>query len=261
MIELGGRVALVTGAGQGIGRTIALMLARCGAGGIAVNDFHAERATDVAAEIIAAGTPAIAITSDVTDAVAVDAMMSRARAELGDIGVLINNAGNAGPLAKPDPGDRPFWEQPADDWQRWFAVNLFGVMNCCRAVIPQMIAGGGDGRIVTILSEAGRIGEPRLEAYSGAKAGAAGFLRALARSVGRHGITVNMVSLGATVTPTSAEAFADDAFREKLLSSYVIRRLGTPEDAAAMACFLASDAAGWITGQTIPVNGGYSFTL
>ncbi|WP_232476166.1 SDR family NAD(P)-dependent oxidoreductase [Flavisphingomonas formosensis] len=261
MIDCGGRVALVTGAGQGIGRAIALSLARCGASGIAVNDFHARRAAAVAAEIEAAGIRAIAVTADVTDSGAVEAMMAQVGATLGRIGILINNAGNAGPLARPEPGDRPFWELPADDWQRWFAVNLFGVMHCCRAAIPQMIARGGDGRIVTILSEAGRMGEPRLEAYSGAKAGAAGFLRALARSVGRHGITVNMVSLGATMTPTSAEAFADDAFREKILNSYVIRRLGTPDDAAAMACFLASDAAGWITGQTIAVNGGYSFTL
>ncbi len=120
----------------------------------------------------------------------------------------------------------------------------------------------GFGRIVTVISDAGRVGEARgLEIYSGAKAGAAGFTRAVARLGGRYGITANSVALGATRTPAIAALTENEEFARKALSGYLIRRFGEPEDAANMITFLASEAAGWITGQTIPVNGGYSLTL
>lgn len=116
----------------------------------------------------------------------------------------------------------------------------------------------GWGRIVTVISDAGRTGEPHYAVYSGAKAGAAGFMRALAKGVGRHGVTANCVALGAIMTPGLAERLDDDAHRRKVLARYPIKRLGEPEDAAAMVAFLASEAAGWITAQTYPVNGGYA---
>ena len=117
------------------------------------------------------------------------------------------------------------------------------------------------GRIVTVISDAGRVGEPNLEIYSGAKAGAAGFMRAIARSLGRYSITANCVALGTTRTPATAAATGNEELARRILKSYTIRRFGEPEDAANMVLFLASDASGWITGQTIPVNGGYSFAM
>ena len=122
----------------------------------------------------------------------------------------------------------------------------------------------GRGRIVTVISDAGRVGEARLAVYSAAKAGAAGFVRAIARESGRHGITCNAISLGSLEPAMSEEEraafFASEQIKRQL-SSYIIRRYGQPDDVAALTLFLCSDAAGWITGQTYPLNGGYSLAL
>jgi len=260
-LDLGGQVAFVSGAGQGAGRAIALALARHGAGGVAVNDFVAERAAAVAAEIQALGVPAIAVPADVGDHAAVCAAMAGA-ATLGPVTILVNNAGNAGPdhVMRPSP---LFWETDPADWDRFFRTNLQGVMNCCHAVLPGMVA-QERGRIVTIVSDAGRVGEARLAAYAAAKAGAAGFMRSVAREVGRYGITANCISLStlepALEEPEKSRFMASEQART-LVGRYAIRRFGKPEDVAGMALFLCSDAAGWITGQTYPVNGGYSFAV
>jgi 3-oxoacyl-[acyl-carrier protein] reductase len=176
------------------------------------------------------------------------------------VDVLVNNAGNAGASGGPLFGQPPFWETGPQDWERWLGTNLFGVLNTTRAVLPHMVAHGW-GRIVSIVSDAGRVGAADLVVYSGAKAGAAGFSRALARAVGRHGVTVNCVALGSMNTDSVAEVTGDPATLKKVLSGYPVRRLGEPADAANMVGFLASDAASWITGQTYPVNGGYSFAV
>jgi NAD(P)-dependent dehydrogenase (short-subunit alcohol dehydrogenase family) len=261
-LDLGGRVAFVTGAGRGAGRSIALTLARHNAGGIAVNDFQPERAASVVAEIEALGVPALAVPADVGDHAAVRSAMAAAAAALGPVAALVNNAGNAGPHNAM--GRAPlFWETDPDEWERYLHTNLKGVMNCCHAALPQMVT-QGSGRIVTIVSDAGRVGEPKLAAYSAAKAGAAGFMRAIAREVGRFGITANAVSLSALEPPLDEPRRAEFLASEQaktLVSRYAIRRLGRPEDVANMVLFLCSDAAGWITGQTYPVNGGYSFAV
>jgi NAD(P)-dependent dehydrogenase (short-subunit alcohol dehydrogenase family) len=261
-LDLGGRVAFVTGAGRGAGRSIALTLARHNAGGIAVNDFQPERAASVVAEIEALGVPALAVPADVGNHAAVCAAMAAAAAALGPVAALVNNAGNAGPHFAM--GRAPlFWETAPDEWERYLHTNLKGVMNCCHAALPQMVT-QGSGRIVTIVSDAGRVGEPKLAAYSAAKAGAAGFMRAIAREVGRFGITANAVSLSALEPPLDEPRRAEFLASEQaktLVSRYAIRRLGRPEDVANMVLFLCSDAAGWITGQTYPVNGGYSFAV
>lgn len=258
-LDLSGQVAFVTGAGQGAGRAIALMLARHNAGGVAVNDFVQARAASVAAEIEAMGVPALAIAADVGDHSAVQSAMINAAA-LGPVSILVNNAGNAGPNAAM--GREPFfWETRPSEWDRYFRTNLQGVMNCCHAALPGMVA-LGKGRIVTIVSDAGRVGEPRLAAYAAAKAGAAGFVRAIAREAGRFGVTSNAISLSTLEPALDEEAKASFMASEQaktLTSRYVIRRLGKPDDVASMALFLCSDAAEWITGQTYPVNGGYSF--
>jgi NAD(P)-dependent dehydrogenase (short-subunit alcohol dehydrogenase family) len=126
--------------------------------------------------------------------------------------------------------------------------------------VPAMIQ-KNYGKLVTVICDAGRVGEPNLEIYSGAKAGAAGFMRAMAKALGRYSITSNCVALGATRTPAIAAATSNEEFAKRMLKSYTIRRFGEPEDAANMILFLASDASSWMTGQTVPVNGGYSFAM
>lgn len=261
-IELGGRRALVTGAGQHVGRAIALALARAGAE-VAVNDILAERADAVASEITVAGGRALPAVFDVTDPEAV-------RRSIGALGpdILVNNVGNTGA------GNRPgeivmemprFLESDPARWSPVFAVNLFGVMHCAHAALPRMVERGW-GRMVTIISDAARVGEKRMAAYSAAKAGAAGFSRALSTEVGRSGVTVNCVALGtiesehARSARAAAGAAVDERIR-KLLAPYSIPRMGQPDDVAALVLFLASEQAGWITGQTYPVNGGYSSAL
>lgn len=259
LMDLKGRVAVVTGAGQGVGRQIALHMATHGAGGVVVNDFRAERAQAVADEIAELGVKTVAAQCDVSDFDAVAAMVTDAREQLGGIDILVNNAGNAGPSggAAFDP---PFWTQPPTLWAKYLQTNLHGVFNCVRHAMPGMVE-NGYGRIVTVISDAGRVGEPGLEIYSGAKAGAAGFMRAVARSGGRFNITANCVSLAATRTPFVEDTMSDENAAKAQLKRYMIRRFGEPEDAANMILFLASDAASWITGQTIPVNGGYSVAV
>jgi 3-oxoacyl-[acyl-carrier protein] reductase len=260
-LDLRGQIAFVTGAGQGAGRAIALAFARHNAGGIAVNDFVAERAAAVAEEISALGVAALAVVGDVGEHASVSALIAEATQALGPIALLVNNAGNAGPDTAMGLSP-PFWDTAPQDWDRYFRTNLHGVMNCCHAALPGMIQQGG-GRIVTVISDAGRIGEAGLVAYSAAKAGAAGFVRAIAREAGRHGITSNAISLSTLEPPFEETQMADFLASERTktqLSRYVIRRFGKPDDVANMALFLCSDAASWITGQTYPVNGGYSFT-
>jgi 3-oxoacyl-[acyl-carrier protein] reductase len=260
ILDLSGKVALITGAGQGVGRQVALHFAEHGAAGVAVNDYVPERAQLVVDEIAALGARAIAVPGDVTDLTAVKAMVQTAEQAFGPVDILVNNAGNAG--ANPDPDARkPFWETGPEAWNSFLGVNLYGVINCASACIPQMIDRKG-GRIITIISDAGRMGEAGLEVYSGAKAGAAGFTRAIARSLGRYGITANCIAIAATMTPAiEGRLKANPDVLKKMMEKYVIRRPGQPGDVANMALFLASGASTWITGQTYPVNGGFSFAM
>lgn len=259
LLDLRGRIALVTGAGQGVGRQIALHFARYGAGGVVVNDFVRERAEQVAAEVQRAGAKALPCAGDVSQIAAVRGMVAAAEAAFGQIDILVNNAGNAGP-GHYAPDTKTFWETPESDWDRWLGTNLYGVLNCTHATIGQMVR-RGYGRVITIVSDAGRVGEPGLVVYSAAKAGAAGFMRAIARAVASANVTANCVALGGTETPTTAAMMANPDLRKRILAHYPVKRLGQPEDAANMALFLASDAASWVTGQTYPVNGGYSFAV
>jgi NAD(P)-dependent dehydrogenase (short-subunit alcohol dehydrogenase family) len=252
-IELEGRRALITGAGQGIGRGIAHALAQAGAV-VVVNDFVPERAQAVVDEIRASGGAAEPAPFDVTDFDAVMAVV----ASVGPVDVLVNNAGNAGTDGF---AFGAFADSQPADWDRYLDVNLYGVLHCTRAVLPGMIE-GQYGRVITIISDAGRWGEPFMGAYAAAKAGAAGFSRAIAREVGRHGITVNNIALGtidssdpATRPPPTQE---EAERRQKSLRAYIIRRPGHPDDVVGLVTLLASPLASWITGQTYPVNGGYT---
>ena len=259
LLSLQGRVAFVTGAGQGVGRETALFFAAHGARAVLVNDFHADRAQAVADEVRALGSQAITVVGDITDYAALSARLTEAVAEAGGgLHVVVNNAGNAGPhpglTALP-----PFWQTEPAEWQLWLGTNLYGVLNVCRIAVPLMIEAGG-GSIVNVISDAGRVGEAHLAVYSAAKAGAAGFGRALAKGVGAHRIRVNSVALGSIQTPGVAQRFDDPEAMKRLLRQYMLRRVGQPKDAASMILFLASDASSWITGQTYPVNGGYAIS-
>lgn len=259
LLNLKGQAAMVTGAGQGAGRAIAIQLARHGAK-VGVNDFVIERAEAVAAEIVAAGGEAIALQADVGDRDAVAAANEQLVDAFGPATILVNNAGNAGPVDRMGM-DPLFWETDPADWSRYFRTNMDGVMNCCHVALPAM-AEAGHGRVVTITSDSGRVGEARLAVYGAAKAGAAGFMRSLAKEGGRYGITCNSVSLSTLeppMPPEQLEAFMAHDRTKSQLSRYTIRRFGKPDDVAGMVLFLCSDAAEWITGQVIPVNGGYSF--
>lgn len=238
-----------------MGRSIAHALAASGAD-VVVNDVVAARAASVVDEVHAAGGRASVAVFDVTDHDAVRAAV----AAIGGVDVLVSNAGNAG--AGATTALVPFVETGPADWERYLQVNLYGVLHGCRAVLPGMIANGW-GRIITVVSDAGRVGDPGLAAYSAAKAGAAGLSRALAAEVGRHGVTVNSVALGTMRTPLTEPLWSgeDDGRRRAVLRRYAIRRPGEPEDAAALVVFLASSMASWITGQTYPVNGGSSSAL
>ena len=224
ILDLNGRVGLVTGAGQGVGRQIALHLGMHNAGGVIVNDYHLERAEAVAAEVEELGGKAIPVQGDVTDFESVERMIALGNEHFGKVDILVNNAGNAG--ADPSSVARgiPFWESDPESWDSWLDVNLRGVLNCCRAAIPGMVD-RKEGRVITIMSDAGRVGEQGLEVYSAAKAGGAGLMRALARSLGRYNVTANTIAIAATNTPAIKARIADEEMTKKMLSHYVIRRL------------------------------------
>ena len=253
---LSGKRALVTGSGQGVGEGIARMLAAAGAE-VLVNDLVADRAQAVADSIIAGGGKASGLAFDVTDFAGVHAAIEGA----GGVDILVNNAGNAG--AEGWGGMAPFIATTPADWAKYLDVNLYGAMNCVHAALPGMIEAQW-GRVVTVVSDAARVGEAQMAAYCAAKAGAAGFSRGIAREVARYGVTVNNIALGTMRTPLSAGLWDDPTKVEQqkaLMSGYLIRRPGDPDDAAWAIAMLVSPRGSWMTGQTIPVNGGYSFTL
>ena len=241
MFDLSGRTALVTGAGQNIGAGIARALAAQGAH-VVINDRFYERARSVAAEIAAAGGSASPAGFDVTDLDAVQGAVDG----IGAVDILVNNAGNAG-AARMQP--KPFRETEPADWDAPIDVNLFGVMNCCHAVIDAMCERGW-GRIITISSGAGTSGvNIGVAAYSAGKGGGLAFTRSLALEVARSGVTANTLAIGLMGRD-------DHEVTEQLAKAIPVGRTGRPSDVAAACVWLASDEAGWVTAQTIGVNGG-----
>lgn len=255
-VNLTGRTALVTGAGQGVGRELAGVLASAGAR-VWVNDLRDDRADLVAAEVRADGGHAQPAAFDVTDYAAVASGFSG----LGHVDILVNNAGNAGAQGF---GERTqFADSSPQEWEPFLRVNLYGVLHCTRMVLPGMIEHGW-GRVINIVSDAGRVGDAGGAVYGAAKAAASGFTRSIALENGKYGITANNISLGTMRTPATEPLWGDPAasdYAKAILRNYVIRRPGRPQDCAVIAAVLASDHGAWITGQTIAVNGGYSFTL
>jgi 2-hydroxycyclohexanecarboxyl-CoA dehydrogenase len=265
-LNLKGRVAFVTGGGQGVGRRISLQLAEEGVA-VAVNDFFAERADKVVAEIKAAGGKAFAAPGDLTDKATIDAAIAKAVEALGPIDILINNAGVTVERREKGGMAPNFLETAPEDWAKIINLNVWAVLYTCHAVLPGMKERRW-GKIVNIMSEAGRAGEARLAVYSGAKAAMLGFAKAIAQEHGRDCINVNTVALGAVshegikAGPLSPQATPQtDERLGKMLNVYPmgkgLQRLSKPEDIAPMVCLLASDRAAYITGQSIGISGGF----
>lgn len=239
------KIAIVTGAGQGIGRAIADKLAAEGAT-VVVTDLD-----EASAKQTAAGLPgAVALRADVTDRQDVQAAVDRVMQQFGRVDVLVNNAGwdKASPFVDSDPAD----------WDRAIAVNLYGVLHTCKAVLPIM-AGQGGGAVVNLGSDAGRVGSSGEAVYSAAKGGVIAFTKSLAREMARHQVRVNCVCPGPTDTALFA-SFAGPKLREALTKAIPFRRLGQPTDVANVVAFLASDQAAFVTGQTISVSGGLTMS-
>lgn len=255
LLDLEGRVAVITGAGQGVGRHVALRFAEYGAGTVVVNDLFAERAERVAAEVRERGARAIAVETDVTDEHGVQRMAEKVFSEAGPATIVVNNAG----VVPGVPSRTPFAQTSSEEWEPWIRLNLYGVLYVTRAFLPGMLEQKW-GRVITVISDAARTGESGMAAYAAAKAGAAGFMRSLATEVSRYGITANCVALGGVKTEHLVELLPAELI-ERAAKEYPIRRLGEPEEVANTILFLASGAASWTTGQVYAVNGGYSYTL
>lgn len=242
MFDLTGRVALVTGAGQHVGRAIAEALAKQGAA-VAVNDIVAARASEVADAIAKTGGRAIAAPGDVTDLASVDAMVAEVASALGPVDILVSNAGNSG-ATRAIPTQ--FVDMDPRDWKKYVDINFYAVLNGIHAVLPGMCE-RRFGRIITIASDAGRQGlNMGMSIYSGGKAGAMGFQRSLACEVGPQQVTVNTVSLG--MIPGDWDAGPP--------RGTPLGRHGVPKDVGPAVVYFASDEAAWVTGQILSVNGG-----
>lgn len=237
-------VALVTGANGGIGTRLVSRLLEEG-WRVAALDFSFNNLSELQRDFFES---LITISADLRSREQIESAMTTMIDRFGGLDAIVNNAGawSIGPFAQSTP----------DQWYRDIDVNFIGPLHLIHLALPHLVK-SQQGRIINVVSDSGRVGEPTVAVYSGAKAGLSGFSRSLAKEIGRDGITVNCVSLSTTVTPAARDTYTDDQLK-KMVARYPMGRLGTPDDAASMILYLLGSDASWITGQTISVNGGYA---
>ena len=245
MKDLLGKTSIVTGGTMGIGREIALRLARDGSD-IAVVDIEKEGGQKAADEVRSMGRKSVFLEVDVTRWDQVRAMVDGVRKNFGKVDILVNSAGIVGPLV-------PLWEYSVEDWDRVMAVNLRGTFLCCKAVIVPMLE-QKRGRIVNIASMAGKEGNPMMNAYSTSKAAIIGFTKSLAKEVALQNIMVNCIA--PTVIATRIADSLGEEQREMLLSKIPMGRFGKPSEVAALVKFLVSEECTFSTGQCYDISGG-----
>ena len=250
-LDLKGRVVLVTGAGQGLGREIGLAFAREGA--LVAFHYHSSGAgaEEAAADAGRLTGAALAVQADIRKDDDVSAMVEGVESQLGPIGVLVNNAAAT--------GLKPFLNTTPDDWSFQIDVTVTGTLRVTQAVAKRMVE-RKDGVIVSLMGDSGRVGESGLSVTATTRAGTMALTKSLAKELARHGIRANCVSIGLVQTDRFDEhAGAPDEERmKKILSMYPLRRLGRPSDVTPLVLLLASPLSGWTTGQVISVNGGYA---
>jgi 2-hydroxycyclohexanecarboxyl-CoA dehydrogenase len=260
-LGLAGKTVIVTGGGSNIGRGISLAFAREQVN-LTIADIDEAQAQKTATQSTELGAKTLVVKTDVSDWDQVQAMVQKTLDTFGHIDVLVNNVGWT--------VERLFMEKPRAEWEREIQLNLWSMINCTRAVLDPMVA-QKKGAIVSIGSDAGRMGEFREGVYAACKAGVMGLTKTLAREVGRHGVRLNVVCPGTTM-PSSEEEVGETSMwvgafgkgwntpemRERIAKAYPLRRIGQPQDVANAVVFLASDAASFITGQTLSVSGGYT---
>lgn len=245
-LGLQGKTALITGGASGLGKQTAATMAAEGVR-VMIADVNEATLDSARRELAGTGADADAVVLDVRNMDACNAAVAATIARFGQLDILVNSAGIGGRNA--------FFAQTVEkDWEDLLAVNLLGVIHCCRAVTEHMVE-RASGRIVSIASEAGKANEKRMVLYGATKGGVISLTRGLAAELGRFNICVNAVCPGVTRTPMTA--YIDEEMERQSARYYPLGRLGQPEDIAPMITFLASERASWITGQAISVSGGF----
>jgi 3-oxoacyl-[acyl-carrier protein] reductase len=244
--RLQGKIAVVTGAGQGLGEAIAVRFAQEGAAGVLVNDLNAETAGRTAEQVKAAGSRALAVAGSVMDEAFVVELMERAIKELGSVDVLVNNAGIT--------RDKLMKDMSAADFDAVVNLNLRATFLCCKYGTPPMVAKKW-GRVINMSSRA-HLGNKGQTNYSASKAGVIGLTRSLAFELGKFGVTANCIAPGVIATPGVTSLPHYQSLVERVAPTLPIPRLGKPEDVAGVAAFLASEDSSYITAETIHVSGG-----
>ncbi len=249
-IDLSGKVAVVTGAARGIGKASALKLGKAGAD-VVIPDLDLPGAEKTAQELRGGGRKSLAVLADVSNPEDVDRIFRETNAKFGRVDILVNNAGVGTSVRK------PFFEQPLEVWRRTIDVDLIGLWMCAKAASLDMMK-RRTGRIVNISSTAGKVAL-RLQAdYDAAKAGVIKLTEAMAMELAPHGVTVNAVAPGSTVTEATKALYSDPAWKERMLKFIPLGRPAEPDEIASAILFLASDLAAYITGHTIVVDGGWT---
>lgn len=245
-LGLADKVAVITGGASGLGRATAEYMRREGVR-LVLADYDEQQLARATDELRGAGGEVLAVPTDVRHYEACRALIAAAIDRFGQVDALVNSAGIGGSLSF-------FAETTPEEWTDLIAINLLGVMNCCRAVTDHMIE-RRYGKIVSLASEAGKGNEKRMVVYGTTKGGVISLTRGLAVELGRYSINVNAVCPGVTHTPMTS--YLTEEIEARAAAFYPLGRLGQPEDIAPLVTFLASDRASWITGQAVSVNGGF----